>query len=115
MACWYTHPIIRERIGSIPNLTTRNNNMKSKEEILKRNVEAIAKCKVKYSITQQGILNAMEEYARQFQEDNADKKYTENQLRDAIRNTITYLATLSETGKFHSGNIIEEAIINSLN
>ena len=22
MACWYTHPIIRERMGSIPNLTT---------------------------------------------------------------------------------------------
>lgn len=43
--------------------------MKSKEEILKRNVEAIAKCKVKYNLTHQGILNAMEEYANQFQED----------------------------------------------
>ena len=51
----------------------------------------------------------------QCQEDIVDKKYTESQLRDAIRNTITYLATLSETGKFHSGNIIEEAIIQSLN
>lgn len=49
------------------------------------------------------------------EEDIFDKKYTESQLRDAIRNTITYLATLSETGKFHSGNIIEEAIIQSLN
>ena len=49
------------------------------------------------------------------QEDMVDKKYTESQLRDAIRNTITYLAILSETGKFHSGNIIEEAIIQSLN
>ena len=49
------------------------------------------------------------------QEDMADKKYTESQLRDAIRNTITYLATISETGKFHSGNIVEEAIIQSLN
>ena len=46
--------------------------MKSKEEILKRNVEAIAKCKVKYNLTHQGILNAMEEYASQCQEDMTD-------------------------------------------
>ena len=51
----------------------------------------------------------------QCQEDMAYKKYTEEDIRSAIRNTITYLATLSKTGKFHSGNIIEEAIINSLN
>jgi hypothetical protein len=51
----------------------------------------------------------------QCQKDMAYKKYTEEDIRKAIRNTITYLATLSETGKFHSGNIIEEAIINSLN
>ena len=44
-----------------------------------------------------------------------DQKYTEEDIRESIRRTITYLATLSETGKFHSGNIIEEAIINSLN
>ena len=43
--------------------------MKSREEILKRNVEAVAKCKVKYNLTHQGILNAMEEYATQCQED----------------------------------------------
>ena len=47
--------------------------MKSKEEILKRNVESIAKCNVKYNVTQQGILNAMEEYAIKCQEDMADK------------------------------------------
>ena len=28
MACWYTHPIKRERMGSIPNLTTNYNNMR---------------------------------------------------------------------------------------
>ena len=44
-----------------------------------------------------------------------EQKYTEEDIRESIRRTITYLATLSETGKFHSGNIIEEAIINSLN
>lgn len=43
------------------------------------------------------------------------RMYTEEDVREAIRKTITYLATLSETGKFHSGNIIEEAIIQSLN
>lgn len=43
--------------------------MKTKEEILKRNTEAIAKCSVKYNVTHQGILNAMEEYATQCQED----------------------------------------------
>ena len=43
--------------------------MKTKEEILKRNVEAIAKCSVKYNVTHQGILNAMEEYATQYQKD----------------------------------------------
>ena len=44
-----------------------------------------------------------------------DKQYTEEDVREAIRKTITYLATLAQTGKFHSGNIIEEAIIQSLN
>ena len=48
-------------------------------------------------------------------EEIADKKYTEEDIRESIRRTITYLATLSETGKFHSGNIIEESIIQSLN
>ena len=44
-----------------------------------------------------------------------EQKYTEEDIRESIRRTITYLATLSETGKFHSGNIIEESIIQSLN
>jgi len=44
-----------------------------------------------------------------------ENKYSEEDVREAIRRTITYLATLAQTGKFHSGNIIEEAIINSLN
>jgi lambda repressor-like predicted transcriptional regulator len=48
--------------------------MKTKEEILKRNTEAIAKCSVKYNVTHQGILNAMEEYATQCQQDMADRK-----------------------------------------
>lgn len=39
--------------------------IETKEEILKRNVESIAKCKVKYNVTEKGILNAMEEYAEQ--------------------------------------------------
>lgn len=48
-------------------------------------------------------------------EEISGKKYTEEDIRESIRRTITYLATLSETGKFHSGNIIEESIIQSLN
>lgn len=42
-------------------------------------------------------------------------KYSEEDVREAIRRTIIYLATLAETGKFHNGNIIEEAIVQSLN
>ena len=38
---------------------------KTAEEILKRNVQDIAKCNVTYNITNQGILNAMKEYANQ--------------------------------------------------
>ena len=35
MACWYTHPIIREIMGSIPNLTAKiKNNMKKIISIL---------------------------------------------------------------------------------
>ena len=86
--------------------------MKTKAEILRKCLDAehIHNQKIRYA-----VYDAMEEYANQCQEDMAEEKYTESQLRDAIRNTITYLAKLSETGKFHSGNIIEEAIINSLN
>jgi len=39
--------------------------METKEEILKRNVESVAKCNVKYNVTEQGILKAMDEYAEQ--------------------------------------------------
>lgn len=39
--------------------------MENREEILKRNVESLAKCNVKYNITEQVILNAMQEYADQ--------------------------------------------------
>jgi hypothetical protein len=49
--------------------------MESKEEILKRNVEAIANCNVKYNVTHQGILNAMEEYANQVRENMNSKIY----------------------------------------
>jgi hypothetical protein len=38
--------------------------METKEEILKRNTESVAKCNVKYNVTEQGILNAMDEYAK---------------------------------------------------
>ncbi len=37
----------------------------NKEEILKRNVEEVSKCEVKYNITEKGILNAMQEYSDQ--------------------------------------------------
>lgn len=88
--------------------------MKSKEEI-----EQLAKIYVESDIKKNQLYGQFHKTYTdgytQCQEDMVDKKYTESQLRDAIRNTITYLATLSETGKFHSGNIIEEAIIQSLN
>ena len=78
----------------------------------------------KYATTHEDVSDKLSKYLvsacfqdgyTKCQENMSDKKYTESQLRDAIRNTITYLATLSETGKFHSGNIVEEAIIQSLN
>jgi hypothetical protein len=50
------------------------------------------------------VCQALLQVWNECEQDNKDKKYTESQLKDAIRNTITYLATLSET-----------AIINSLN
>ncbi len=39
--------------------------METKEQILKRNVEVIAKCSVKYNVTNKGILKAMDEYTNQ--------------------------------------------------
>lgn len=39
--------------------------MKTKEEILAQNVEILVNCKVTYNMTNQGILNAMQEYSDQ--------------------------------------------------
>ena len=38
--------------------------METKQEILKRNVESVAKCNVRYNVTEKGILKAMDEYAK---------------------------------------------------
>lgn len=67
--------------------------MKSKEEILKRNVESIAKCNVKYNVTQQGILNAMEEYAIKCQEDMADEMV---KLKNAVQLSVDLLCEADE-------------------
>jgi len=102
--------------------------MKTKEEILKRNVEAIAKCSVKYNVTHQGILNAMEEYANKCQQDMqkdveywqgefdhwhqqamqmADKKYTEEDLHTILR--------LRKEWYSHTDKNVVRDFINSLN
>ena len=74
--------------------------MKSKEEILKRNTESIAKCNVKYNVTHQGILNAMEEYATQCQEDMA------KELKEWIE------ITLSAESKLGASDTVIEALLN---
>ena len=84
--------------------------MKTQEEI-----KVIANDFVSLAYNKQDLYDGFINGYTQCQKYMAYKKYTEEDIRSAIRNTITYLATLSKTGKFHSGNIIEEAIINSLN
>jgi len=71
--------------------------MKTKEEILKRNTEAIAKCNVKYNVTHQGILNAMEEYATQCQEDMVDEKLDEDDIKEMALDFIINTGGLPKT------------------
>ena len=80
--------------------------MKTKEEILKINVESIAKCSVKYNVTHQGILNAMDEYATQCQEDMADE-------RKMIMETLLKIRDCKDYG--NNSSTLAKELINSLN
>jgi hypothetical protein len=79
--------------------------MKSKEEILKRNVEAIANCNVKYNVIHQGIMNAMQEYANQCQEDMV------NEIQSLIDGYKSYVLRLEEKFKDTCSALTLEKIV----
>ena len=74
--------------------------MKTKEEIL----EIINTRSV---LNKEQVLNAMEVYATQYQEDNADKKYTEEDLHNLLRARRQLYS--------HTDENVLKVFINSLN
>jgi hypothetical protein len=89
--------------------------MKSAEKILKEyiNFEDVNQSET-VEILPLTIVDAMEEYANQCQEDMADRKYTEEDIRNAIRegrNSVHF----ENDGSWWEDKTVEEDFINSLN